>query len=271
MSVNLSPWQISNVASTTLGGTGISALSQNSINTISLSNLNGYSNQSINLGDLEFAFNDNVKKYEIFEVSQDLLALSTCWYRLRKEQKASNIGKLIDGTLFNNIIDEDRKFADIIRDHYCKKVLIWKLKNNRLTSFREDLAEFINTDGKRFKEKMMPLAYRLPEFYEYDIEFEKILFDHNREVKHDNTVDRSVKNLTFVKTLKVNSKKFKRNEFWFSDEFNNLVSINIESHNPLLSLLTKTVSKGLKLNALYRKSTRDGFEFFKATGNLQFL
>ena len=253
-------------------GLAIQPSSQPSINTISLSNLSGYSNQSISsLSDLEFAFNDNVKKYEIYEVSQDLLALSTCWYRLRKEQKASAIGKLTDGTLFNNINDEDRKFADIIRNYYSRKVLVWKLKNSRLTSFRQDLTEFINTDGKKFKETMMPLAYRLPEFYEYDIEFEKIVFEHNREVKHDNTIGRSVKNLTFIKTLKVNSKKFKRSEFWFRDEFNNLVNINIESHNPLVSLLTKTASQDLKLNSVYKKSTRDGFEFFKATGNLQFI
>ena len=167
-----SPWQISGSGSS--GSISLGAAGQ-SINTISLSSLSGYNN------DFEFAFNDNVKKYEIFEVSQDLLVLSTCWYRLRKEKKASNISKLTDNTLFINIIDEDRIFAGTIRDYYSKKILVWKLKNNRLTSFRQDLSEFINTDGKKFKETMMPLAYRLPEFYEYDIEFEKIVFEHNRE------------------------------------------------------------------------------------------
>ena len=83
-------------------GSGIQSASQN---TISLISINGYINQSIGLSDFEFAFNDNVKKYEIFEVSQDLLALSTCWYRLRKEQKVLAIGKLTDSTLFNNIND----------------------------------------------------------------------------------------------------------------------------------------------------------------------
>jgi len=257
-----SPWQISGSGSS--GSISLGAAGQ-SINTISLSSLSGYNN------DFEFAFNDNVKKYEIFEVSQDLLVLSTCWYRLRKEKKASNISKLTDNTLFINIIDEDRIFAGTIRDYYSKKILVWKLKNNRLTSFRQDLSEFINTDGKKFKETMMPLAYRLPEFYEYDIEFEKIVFEHNREIKYDDTIGRSTKNLSFVKILNVNSKRFKRSEFWFRDDFNNLVNISIDVHNPLLSLLTKIACQDLKLTAVYKKSVRDGFEFFKASGNLQFL
>jgi len=259
---NNSPWIISGSGSS--GSISLGAAGQG-INTISLSSLSGYNN------DFEFAFNDNVKKYEIFEVSQDLLVLSTCWYRLRKEKKASNISKLTDSILFNSINDEDRIFAGTIRDYYNNKVLVWKLKNNRLTSFRQDLSEFIITDGKKFKETMMPLAYRLPEFYEYDIEFEKIVFEHNREIKYDDTIGRSTKNLSFVKILNVNSKKFKRSEFWFRDAFNNLVNINIDAHNPLLSLFTKIANQELKLTAVYRKSTRDGFEFFKASGNLQFL
>ena len=190
---------------------------------------------------------------------------------MRKEKKASNISKLTDSILFNSTTDEDRIFAGTIRDYYNNKVLVWKLKNNRLTSFRQDLSEFIITDGKKFKETMMPLAYRLPEFYEYDIEFEKIVFEHNREIKYDDTIGRSTKNLSLVKILNVNSKKFKRSEFWFRDAFNNLVNINIDAHNPLLSLFTKIANQELKLTAVYRKSTRDGFEFFKASGNLQFL
>ena len=246
------------------GGIGIAAASQN---TISLSNISGYNN-SISLGDLEFAFNDNVKKYEVYEISQDLLALSVCWARLRKERK-ENIGvqlyvpisKLLDSELFRQVKAEDIFDANTIRDYYSKKIMMWKLKSVELTSFRKDLNTFIHSDGQTFKESMLPLVYRLPEFYDYDIEFEKMSFEHNKEIKQLSTPNKELK---FVKKLFVNHKRVKRSEYWFSDSHNNLVNINFEVNNPLLSLLDTTLSNGnITLDGPYTKRNRDGTEYLR--------
>ena len=246
------------------GGIGIAAASQN---TISLSNISGYNN-SISLGDLEFAFNDNVKKYEVYEISQDLLALSVCWARLRKERK-ENIGvqlyvpisKLLDSELFRQVKAEDIFDANTIRDYYSKKIMMWKLKSVELTSFRKDLNTFIHSDGQTFKESMLPLVYRLPEFYDYDIEFEKMSFEHNKEIKQLSTPNKELK---FVKKLFVNHKRVKRSEYWFSDSHNNLVNINFEVNNPLLSLLDTTLSNGnITLDGPYIKRNRDGTEYLR--------
>ena len=193
---NNSPWIIN--------GSGISAQSA-SLNTISLSNISGYNN-SISLGDLEFAFNDNVKKYEVYEISQDLLALSVCWARYRKVKDEHGlrpvITKLLDSDLFRLVSEDDIAQANTIRDYYSKKIMVWKLKNIKLTPFREDMNTFIHGDGKMFKENMLPLVYRLPEFYEYDIEFEKMSFEYNKEVKRQDTNFQSdKKKLKFVKLL----------------------------------------------------------------------
>jgi hypothetical protein len=237
----------------------------------------GYSGQSINLGDIEYAFNDNVQKYEVYEISQDLLALSVCWARYRKTRHDSGpqptITKLLDGELFKLVTEEDITQANVIRDYYSKKIMVLKLKNEGFTSFRQDLNTFIHSEGKTFKESMLPLAYRLPEFYEYDVEFEKMAFEYNREVKrNDDPHVVTVKQLKFVKKLSVNTKRQKRKEYWFGDRHNNLVLLSLESSNPLLSLMDMTVDKNeITIKGTIRKSKRDGLEYLKVDNKFTFV
>jgi hypothetical protein len=258
---NNNPWLINGSS----GGIGIAAASQN---TITLSNISGYNN-SISLGDLEFAFNDNVKKYEVYEISQDLLALSVCWARYRKVKDEHGlrptITKLLDSDLFRLVNEDDIAHANTIRDYYSKKIMVWKLKNIKLTPFREDMNTFIHGDGKMFKENMLPLVYRLPEFYEYDIEFEKMSFEYNKEVKRQESPHVTErKYLTYIKSLSVNTKRLKKTEYWFSDNHNNLVQMNIETHNRLYSLLDKVIKSGsIELAGRYGTRKRDGNEFLR--------
>ena len=237
----------------------------------------GYNAQTISLGNLEFEFNDDVKKYEVYEISQDLLALSVCWARYRKARDEykphPTITKLLDSDLFRLVSEDDIAQANVIRDYYSKKIMVLKLKNEGFTSFREDLNTFIHSDGKMFRENMMPLAYRLPEFYEYDVEFEKMSFDFNREVKRmDQPYMVDTKQLTFVKQLLVNKKRYKRKEYWFSDRSNNLVNIDIDTSNPLISLMDLVVSKtDITINGRFKKCTRDGNEFIKVNNKFTFV
>ena len=142
--------------------------------------------------------------------------------------------------------------------------MVWKLKNIKLTQFREDMNTFIHSNGKTFKENMMPLVYRLPEFYEYDIEFEKMSFEYNKEVKRQESIHViERKHLTFIKSLSVNTKRLKKIEYWFSDNHNNLVQMNIETSNPLHSLLEKVITGNIELVGRYVIRNRDGNEFLK--------
>ena len=268
-----------NIRSSQITNNGYGATPTISITGTSGAIAGGYSAQTINLGNLEFGFNDDVKKYEVYEISQDLLALSVCWARYRKTRDIPphlpqpTITKLLDSELFRLVSEDDIAHANIIRDYYSKKIMVLKLKNTGFTSFREDLNTFIHSDGKMFKENMMPLAYRLPEFYEYDVEFEKMLFDFNREVKRmdqPHVVD--TKQLKFVKQLSVNTKRYKRKEYWFSDRSNNLVNINIDTSNPLISLMDMIVNKNdITIKGKFKKCSRDGNEFIKTDNKFTFV
>ena len=174
---------------------------------------------------------------------------------------------------FELVTEEDIAQANVIRDYYSKKIMVLKLKNVGFSSFREDLNTFIHSNGKTFKESMLPLAYRLPEFYDYDVEFEKMSFDYNKEVKRiDEQHVVNVKQLKFIKKLSVNTRHNKRKEYWFSDSYNNLVNVNIETSNPLLSLLDMIVDKNdIKIQGNFRKFSRDGSEFLKVTNKFSFI
>ena len=252
-------------------GSGITLQSAGqNINTISLSNIAG-AQGSAGFGlsyDTDFGYNTNVTKYEVYEISQDLLALSVCWARLRKERRETTvaqlfipISKLLDSELFRQVKAEDISHANTIRDYYSKKIMMWKLKSVELTSFRKDLNTFIHSDGQTFKESMLPLAYRLPEFYDYDVEFEKMSLEYNKEITKLSTPNKELK---FVKKLFVNNRRLKRNEYWFSDDNNNLINFNVETSNPLISLLDVTLSKGdITLDGPYKRVNRDGVEYLR--------
>jgi hypothetical protein len=259
-------WQIGAAGAIAGSAMNLQAASQNTISIGSLTSGIGVDFEWNTLAGL----NSNVKKYEVYETSQDLLALSVCWSRYRKVKDEHNlrpvITRLLDSELFRLVSEDDITQANAIRDYYSKKIMVWKLKNIKLTQFREDLNTFVHSDGKTFKENMMPLAYRLPEFYEYDIEFEKMSFEYNKEVKRQESPHYVTerKYLTYIKSLSVNTKRLKKTEYWFSDTHNNLVQMNIETHNPLYSLLDKVIKSGsIELDGRYGTRKRDGNEFLR--------
>jgi hypothetical protein len=260
-------WQIGAAGAIAGSGLNLQAASQN---TISLSNLNSASGSiDFDWNHLTNGMNSNVKKYEVYEISQDLLALSVCWSRYRKVRNEPGIHptitKLLDSELFRLVTDDDIAHANTIRDYYSKKIMVWKLKNINLTHYREDLNTFIHSNGKTFKEAMLPLAYRLPEFYEYDVEFEKMSFDYNKEVKRqESQFVTERKQLKFVTQLSVNTRRAKRKEYWFSDSANNLVTFSIEPSNPLISMLDMTLKNNdVTIAGRYKKTMRDDNEYLR--------
>lgn len=258
------PWQISLGATGSGGSSGLSfpAASQN---TISLSSSS--SDLTINWFDSP---NSNVKKYQIVETKEDLLVLSATWKRIRDERQLTSENgylvptSLIDEILFKSISNADRKRAEEVRDFYSKKVVYWKLKDIPLSKFRQDMSEFIHTDGTRFKEEIMPLVYRLPEFYEYDIQFEELARHHNQSLSTSVKIASGFvgsKTLTLVKTLTVNKKHLKRKEYWFTDNNDNLVLIPVETSNPLMSLLDLVSKNPIRVDGKFQCRTTDHTEY----------
>ena len=240
------------------------------LTSITLSGLNGTSN------DWDIFGNKNVKKYEVFETSEDILALSVTWHRLRPliSHGISNImnpsdrpTKLTDSILFKEIIQEDRDKANLIRDYYSKKLMMFTLKGQQLTSYRKDLNTFIHGDCKVVKEEMMPLVYRLPEFYEYDVGLDEMFLELDTRFEGSQISLSTIKTLTPVKKFTVKRKSRRFVEYWLKDEENKPYKIEIDSNNELMHLWDYFYDKGkfhdITLDTVIKFSNRDSISHYK--------
>jgi hypothetical protein len=56
----------------------------------------------------------NIKKYEIIETTEDLLALSCTWYRIRQSKHTlqPHVSSLLSENLFRHVTSEDRTKAE---------------------------------------------------------------------------------------------------------------------------------------------------------------
>lgn len=257
----------------TINGAQLLASMNNASQSITLGNTNPFANVSsvgtINLDSLAFWDNPNVKKYEIIETNEDLMALSTAWHRIRMSRKTTTPvevypSTLLDKVLFPEVNTEDRLLAEKIRDYYSKKIMMWKLKGQELTNFQKDMNEFIHTDGLKFQEKMIPLVYSLPGFYINDVEFDIMASQHDMVIKDGSHV-MSRKTLKFIKALDVSKRSNKKKDYWFEDQENHLVKMTLQTDNPLLSLLDKFIVEPISVLGQYAKITRDGRDFYFLT------
>ena len=107
---------------------------------------------------------DYVKRYEVIETTEDVLALSVAWKRLRdtKDRGAQyiSISSLLDDNLFRQVEESDKIRANQIRDYFSKKIMLWSLKSIKLSKYRQDLNTFIHGNDKKVTEEMLPIVFR---------------------------------------------------------------------------------------------------------------
>ena len=211
-----------------------------------------------------FVDNKHIKKYEIVETSEDILAISVCYHRKRKDNKGYYIPKLLTPDLFESVTEEDRQHASTIRDYFSKKIMVWKLKNIPLTRFREELNSFIHGDSKKFKEDYCKIAYVLPNFYEYDTYLENLFHDHNRVLPNStNKYVQEIKKLNYIGKSNRDRKSQKAAEYWYTDENDNIVNLTFSKDNPLLPLLESF--NELRIDGVFFRKTHDDVEYYQLT------
>jgi len=225
--------------------------------------------------DYEFGdeeINPHMKKYNVTESDEDLLALSAAWHRIRKtpfdpNRVSPKITSLTDASLFNFVTDEDRTKAADIRDYYSKKIVVWTLKEIRLTSYRTDLNKFIHGNGKIFTDEMLPLAYRLPEFYEYDLAFADMMRDlprHSNESIRNSITEKHT--LRPLRNFDVKNKHGYRHEYWFKDENDYPVLILLEHINSCKSMFEREFRKeSTDMTLTGHIRLLDDYTYFKVT------
>jgi len=200
----------------------------------------------------------------------DMLAISVAWKRLRDSNEVyQTVSSLLDESLFDAVTPEDLTLAESIRIYYQQKLIKLRLLDNRKPSkFRADLSIYINGPGTTFNESDLPMIYRLPEFYEYDISL-----DHIKQGVKMHMPIKSVfgatniaitKTLIPIKYLTRSVKKVKIHEYWLKDEQDFLHLIAIGHDNALQHIWDKEFSKEiLSIQAFFSLANQDDFQYFK--------
>jgi hypothetical protein len=139
-----------------------------------------------------------------------------------------------------------------------------------LTAFREDLKDFLHGDSKKFKEKFVPMVYRLPEFYETDLQFEKIKSNFVLDIKDDSRKflrsDRAKNTFELmpIASLKKENKSMKRTEYWLKTKSNDFAyALVLDDTNPLKSLWEREFKKHtIVMDATTIPKIRDGLYYY---------
>ena len=220
--------------------------------------------------DLKVPRNKHITHLSGLSSTVDMLAISVAWKRLRDSNEVyQTVSSLLDESLFDAVTPEDLTLAESIRIYYQQKLIKLRLLDNRkLSKFRADLSIYINGPGTTFNESDLPMIYRLPEFYEYDISI-----DHIKQGVKMHMPIKSVfgatniaitKTLIPIKYLTRSVKKVKIHEYWLKDEQDFLHLIAIGHDNALQHIWDKEFSKEiLSIQAFFSLANQDDFQYFK--------
>ena len=228
----------------------------------------GYTTQGLFADVFASKQESHYKRYEVYEFQEDILAISCAWKRQRDTNPSDfRYSKLTDRALFETVTNQDKEYATTIRDYYSKKIMMLNLKGDNLTSFRKALNSFVHGSETKVIEELFPVIYRLPEFYEYDMDIENIkliLQDRPRGVKLEKLHGKqSVVELTPIDSVKKQNKRIKAIEYWFSDKDNIPFLIQLEPKNPLLHIWDEIFNskKVLQISGMPFIKHMDDFEY----------
>lgn len=206
----------------------------------------------------------------------DILTLSVCLYRLinSNKLKQKNPGvveypmSITDSRLCDFVTDLDYAQANKISEFYKKKFTWYAIKGVKLTQYRQDLLTFLNSEfknqdrsGYSYLPKFIGLAHNLPFMYEYDVKLEKISGGINRRLNGKSRVYGS-KKLKFAGTVVNKKRNYVTNEYWFTDEAEDLVMIPVHTDNPLLNLFEQIAKKNsINISGRFALRTKDDVEY----------
>jgi hypothetical protein len=216
----------------------------------------------------------DVKRYEVFESPVDVLALSVTWKRLRDEGRYV-ASKVLDHELFKEVSNDDRTKANEIRDYYSKKIVMWNLKEVRMSQFRRDLNDFVhNQEGKVVRESMLPLAATLPNFYSYDCELDTI---RNQVTINQKGKELAISGTHLLKPIKCIHKKTKRTntlQYWFKDvATDGAFVIPIDPKNSLGHIWKQIFenSSTVQIKGIRLHKQTDDFQYFMLSDNWELV
>ncbi len=160
------------------------------------------------------------------------------WYRLQ------------DPEVKSAVTNEDVSDSEKIKDYYKRKVLLETLKTGNLSNYRKALMSLIESKKEEYTSQQIGLLVSLPYFYEEDclLENMKLTYSLDSIKRVTPNLARQVKEVKFVTKTKRFINKQRHNRYWFSNNNNELCSIQLtETNNTLIKFFESYISKNNRL------------------------
>ncbi len=182
------------------------------------------------------------------------MLISCTLYRLIKESRESDSISYLNWSLnehanqiVNKITDQDRVFAESVKSYYMSKLLMAKLRGDDFTKFKTDLMQYLHNSPNTLTSRFVGMVYKLPYFYEYDMQLIEIFGGEHKDLGTARQRDREDIALTFIAKADNGQKRSRHYEYWFKDDSDTRILLEVEKHNPVRNLWEHSIQSG-KLN-----------------------
>jgi hypothetical protein len=216
------------------------------------------------LFDEEFKLDDNesIRTHKVLEVDGDFLVLSCAQQRLVKQNQILPYTKFYSSQVISKVIEADYIKALNIRDYYSKQMMLWKIKDCKLSKFREELNIYIHGAKNSIKESFVGMVCRLPEMYDYDLEFDELKpYANTTKTRY---VSKNFE-LKFKKKLLWKQKNSARMEYYFVDHLDNLWCLPFDHTNQLLQVFDRILVDKISIHTTPAIRKSGEFSWYEAS------
>jgi hypothetical protein len=192
------------------------------------------------------------KKPVIHTVPYDVLAASHALFRLYNDDPEANGSRgykrwmeLDDPEIANLITPQDQAMANTIRDYYGKQLMVSRLKDEReFSPYMKCLAKIVSESGNQYTKDERGAIYRLPEYYQYDVTWDKMVEENFNDYSTQDLLVRE-RSLKPVKRLMRLNRGEKVIELWFKDiKSSQPVKLSVAVSNPLGYIVETLFDRG---------------------------
>lgn len=199
-----------------------------------------------------------------------LLQASQAWYRIRSgnDIKMRAFSSIDEPQLQAMVTISDRERAQEIHEYYSQKLLMLYLTDVPLTTFRKELYQLLTTETTT--SEFFPMLYRLPEFYEYDLQFscmKKHMTGQRSGGEYWVSRYRKSTPLHPIKSITRRLKKGIQHEYWFTDVNLGAVKLTLDDNNGCKPLWDQAFSRS-NMNVIVKSATirnQDGLHYADVT------
>ena len=171
----------------------------------------------------------------------------------------------------SHLTEEDRSKAAQIKEFYLHKMTAATLTSSTsdLSEYRKKLLKLLTKRENLYTRHDVKVAYRLPEFYEYDTQLISHVFNEDTSLlaKGSKTIN-GTKRLHFIRKLYRKTKYYESFDYWFRNDKHNRILLQVRPNNNLIDLFECIIQQGpIDVTGLFIPRSREASQTFYRASN----